>query len=272
MSRRDEPSWFDVLLGLFKTAPSWVGPVVAALAFVLLRRVLPACFPAKNPITDVLRSVMPLFSIAMTLTIVVAWIAAELWKWQNRRLVGSQTGVGSIRGLSWREFERLVCEAYRRRGYAAELVGTANGDGGVDVRLNGHGEVVLVQCKQWRVFRVGVKPIRELLGVVVSERASRGIVVASGRFTQEARRFAQANRQIELVDGPQLAELVRGVQRVGNTRHVAAPLAVGRSAQPACPVCGAGMVLRTARKGSNAGSKFWGCASFPKCKGTRSQN
>jgi len=38
---------------------------------------------------------------------------------------------------------------------------------------------------------------------------------------------------------------------------------------PVCPKCGNPMVLRTARKGANAGSQFWGCCGYPKCKGTR---
>ena len=32
------------------------------------------------------------------------------------------------------------------------------------------------------------------------------------------------------------------------------------------------MVLRTARKGPNAGSQFWGCPRFPSCRGTRNLN
>ena len=39
---------------------------------------------------------------------------------------------------------------------------------------------------------------------------------------------------------------------------------------PRCPLCHSLMVLRTARKGKNSGSQFWGCTAFPKCKGTRS--
>ena len=38
---------------------------------------------------------------------------------------------------------------------------------------------------------------------------------------------------------------------------------------PACPSCGKRMELRTARKGARAGSRFWGCAGYPDCKGTR---
>jgi restriction system protein len=36
---------------------------------------------------------------------------------------------------------------------------------------------------------------------------------------------------------------------------------------PACPRCGKPMVLRTARSGKNAGQPFWGCSSYPQCKG-----
>jgi Zn-finger domain associated with topoisomerase type I len=38
---------------------------------------------------------------------------------------------------------------------------------------------------------------------------------------------------------------------------------------PACPSCGTGMELRTARKGARAGSRFWSCAGYPECKGTK---
>ncbi|ROH86288.1 hypothetical protein ED236_07580 [Pseudomethylobacillus aquaticus] len=33
-----------------------------------------------------------------------------------------------------------------------------------------------------------------------------------------------------------------------------------------CAKCGAPMVLRTSKKGSNAGKQFWGCSGFPKCR------
>jgi restriction system protein len=36
---------------------------------------------------------------------------------------------------------------------------------------------------------------------------------------------------------------------------------------PPCPLCGKAMVLRTARKGKNAGAQFWGCSAYPACKG-----
>jgi len=43
----------------------------------------------------------------------------------------------------------------------------------------------------------------------------------------------------------------------------------GRPAAPVCPKCGKPMALRTAKKGHNAGSQFWGCSGYPDCKATR---
>ena len=48
---------------------------------------------------------------------------------------------------------------------------------------------------------------------------------------------------------------------------------MGRSSEdmgwsaPNCPKCDRPMVRRTARRGPNAGSEFWGCSEFPKCRG-----
>lgn len=40
--------------------------------------------------------------------------------------------------------------------------------------------------------------------------------------------------------------------------------------KPACPKCGAPMVLRTAKRGSNRGNQFWGCSKYfaTKCRGS----
>lgn len=38
---------------------------------------------------------------------------------------------------------------------------------------------------------------------------------------------------------------------------------------PSCPRCGSRMIRRTARRGTRAGQKFWGCSRYPSCKGVR---
>jgi hypothetical protein len=50
---------------------------------------------------------------------------------------------------------------------------------------------------------------------------------------------------------------------------VAAPSLPGTSpntALPTCPKCGVPMVKREAKKGPNAGSSFFGCPNYPRCK------
>lgn len=37
-----------------------------------------------------------------------------------------------------------------------------------------------------------------------------------------------------------------------------------------CPQCGGVLVIRTAKRGNNAGSKFYGCSNYPQCRYTRS--
>jgi len=37
-----------------------------------------------------------------------------------------------------------------------------------------------------------------------------------------------------------------------------------KESEKACPMCGSAMILRTVKKGANAGNKFWGCSKFPK--------
>ena len=48
---------------------------------------------------------------------------------------------------------------------------------------------------------------------------------------------------------------------------VATAPAPAAPASPPCPLCGSQMALRTARRGKNTGGQFWGCTTYPKCKG-----
>lgn len=168
--------------------------------------------------------------------------------------------------MSWREFEMLVGEVFRQRGFTVLETGGNGPDGGIDLILKKNNETHLVQCKQWKAFKVGVNIVRELFGVMAAKGAVSGFVVTSGVFTNEAKEFA-AGRNIELIDGAKLTQLVNGVK----ARSAATQQAGYREEnQPSCPKCGNAMSRRMARQGSNAGKEFWGCSQFPSCKGIRS--
>jgi hypothetical protein len=38
---------------------------------------------------------------------------------------------------------------------------------------------------------------------------------------------------------------------------------------PICPACNSAMTIRTAKRGTNPGSQFWGCSRYPDCRGKR---
>lgn len=42
--------------------------------------------------------------------------------------------------------------------------------------------------------------------------------------------------------------------------------ATSLASPPSCPKCGIGMIERTAKRGADAGKKFWGCANYPNCR------
>ena len=86
------------------------------------------------------------------------------------------------------------------------------------------GKKYLVQCKQWRSQKVGVKVVREMFGLVVAEQAAGGIVITSGQFTLEAGKFA-TGKPLESVDGEQLASLISTVQREQKMAPVSAATA-----------------------------------------------
>jgi restriction system protein len=269
--------------------PWWAGPVLAAFTYVALRFIVPAILSSAGSANDLMgKSFSALFvplSVQLAplgaVAVLFVWGIAEGKKFVDRRRLDSQSGLDSIRHLSWAEFEELVAEAYRREGYEVKRTGDAAGDGGVDVVLKRNGQTTLVQCKHWKTRTVELPVVRDLLGAMADRKADYGLVVSYGAFTCGATTFAKENR-ITLIGENDLVELIRSAQK---KERLGAPAAaestsakpadsatsanVSSREAPACPRCGSPMVQRTAKSGPNAGSRFWGCGRYPACRGTR---
>jgi restriction system protein len=113
-----------------------------------------------------------------------------------------------LKNMSWQQFETLVGEGFRRRGYSLKETGGGRPDGGVDLVLSKNGEKTLVQCRQWKAFKVGVSTVRELYGAMAAGGAAADIVVTFGKFTHEAEAFA-ACQYIRLMNGDALMKLLQ---------------------------------------------------------------
>ncbi|WP_429951282.1 restriction endonuclease [Comamonas sediminis] len=307
MARRKKSSGFEDMLDLLARLPWWICVALAGASYVFLHGlavVPPTAELAGRPSDMVVATVQKglifgLASIGQYLLPLMCLIAAAMSAWRRKQrkalvsTVAQAQDAAALDGISWREFELLVGEAYRLQGFRIIELGGNGPDGGVDLVLLKGSEKFLVQCKQWKAQGVGVATVRELYGVMAARGATGGFVVTSGRFSNDARDFARG-RNISLVDGHQLFAMVqqarqslvngpkaahasgtpaaapaRAAVATASATAPAAPAAPSLApAPPACPRCSAAMELRTAGQGAHAGKSFWGCSTFPGCRGT----
>lgn len=283
MARRKKDSPLEDFVALVALAPWWVGCLLALLAYLWLHAVAsqPSAVTVQPgqvapAVTQILWKTFAGVGqyIVPLLCLVAAGISASRQR-QRQTLVAqvahSETP-DALNGMGWQEFEMLVGEAFRLKGYQVTETGGGGADGGVDLVLRKDGEKHLVQCKQWKAYKVGVTVVRELFGVMAAQGATGGYVVTSGCFTDEAKAFARG-RNIELIEGPALHALIkqaRGTARLSSKVPPEAPSTKPtENTTPACPLCAQAMVLRTVKRGASSGSRFWGCTGFPACRGTR---
>jgi restriction system protein len=108
-----------------------------------------------------------------------------------------------------RDFEKLVASLYQEIGYAVSLTKPSH-DGGIDIHAEKNQptlkEKLIIQCKNY-TSNISVDDIRSLLGVVTSTKATKGVLVTSSDFTKEAKKFANENPSIELINHKQLSTL-----------------------------------------------------------------
>lgn len=114
-----------------------------------------------------------------------------------------------INSLSGIEFENVCQQLIEKMGFFVETT-KASGDGGIDLIANNYQPILsgryIIQCKRYS-GSVGEPIIRDLYGVITSERANKGILMTTGYFTKSAISFAEG-KQIELIDGAKLNGLL----------------------------------------------------------------
>ncbi|HSR01882.1 MAG TPA: restriction endonuclease [Methylophilaceae bacterium] len=166
-----------------------------------------------------------------------------------------------IQDIEWKRFEDLSIGYYLEKGILAKAT-SLGADGGVDIKLYQNGQddaTSLVQCKSWNSKLVGVKEIREFLGVLTHEEVAKGFFMTSGDFTAEAKKTAKANK-INLINGEMFLTMILRLPELSQQKLLA--LAVtGDYKTPTCSRCGIKMVEKDSKRG-----RFWGCSNFPKCR------
>jgi restriction system protein len=264
----------DIMIIIFKVVPPWSSIPVAAIGFCLIAYIW--CSVITFP---QLHYIGILFGAMFAIICLLGGWKGVQHRQRQQQFLAANIDMNWVRGLSWQEFESQMAEVYRQSGYTVEETGGGGPDGGVDLKLVKDGRTTVVQCKHWKTWKVNVKPVRELFGVMTAERADAAILITSGDYTVDAREFGEG-KPIKLIDREGFLDLVRQFQRDLAKQHgivqrdVQAEMKksaiIDRLATPVCPRCRSAMKLRTATKGECAGSQFWGCSRFPDCRGTRS--
>jgi len=214
------------------------------------------------------------------LLVLVCALAVVVRLFRNRRMKRLRlSNMEGIVQMSGEDFEEVLLTLFRGKGYRAQL--TPNGaDFGADLLLERAGKRTVVQAKRWG-RPVGVKAVQEIVAARAHYKAHEALVATNSSFTQQAITLAKSNH-VELWDRERFIRELPAVasrQRDSVRASVGAPNAavvtlaapVSHAAPepasgmvPACPRCGAPMVLRHGKHGA-----FLGCSTYPRCRGTR---
>ncbi|MBC7405368.1 MAG: restriction endonuclease, partial [Cytophaga sp.] len=197
MSRRRKTSPIEDVIDVIAMLPWWAGIAIAVVGYLVLHRLAtPSAISAVQPgqmSNLIAQSMVTAFAYAgQYLVPLVGLIGAAISFFRRKQRIALVTDVAQARsadaldGMSWREFEMLVGEAFRLQGYRVAETGGGGPDGGIDLVLTKGNEKFLVQCKQWKAYKVSVDVVRELYGDMAAKGATGGFVATSGRFTDRA--------------------------------------------------------------------------------------
>ncbi len=121
-----------------------------------------------------------------------------------------------VKKASPRFFEKLVLELLTKMIYGGSLkdAGKAigqSGDGGIDgiIKEDKLGlDVVYIQAKRWENV-VGSKKVRNFVGGLAGQRASKGVFITTSNFTKDALEYVRTiPHKVILIDGETLAQLM----------------------------------------------------------------
>ena len=165
---------------------------------------------------------------ALAVGIVLTLLANYVEATRRRNLLEWTT---NLRHLDAAEFEHLVAEMFRRRGWKVNITGRHDApDGNIDIEMSKDGQRTVVQCKCWERKHVGIDEIRKFGGTLLREglRGSDGIFVTLSDFTSQARDEAHELGLI-LVDGCELLTQIESVRRSEPCPECGRPMRFDRS-------------------------------------------
>lgn len=178
-------SLFAVLL----RSPWWISFAISAAIVALAKAIMPAI-----PFGYAIFAALPFLVIGS----IAAW--RQLRAPSATRVANT---IDAVRAMSWADFASALEDAFRKDGYTVSRIDGA----AADFEMTKAGRTALVACKRWKIARLGVDPLRDLVAAKDAREANDCIYVATGEVTDRARKFA-VEKRIRLVHGAELAQLL----------------------------------------------------------------
>jgi restriction system protein len=98
---------------------------------------------------------------------------------------------------------------------------------------------------------------------MAAAKTGAGVLLTSGRFTQEAVTLA-GKENIRMIDGAAFLEKLAALSPE-KSQALLKFATQGDFLTPTCPSCS---IKMTSRQSTREGRKFWGCRNYPTCKQT----
>lgn len=291
MGKRRSSKNDNNIIFILADAPWQIGVAFASVAFVVMRWVIPASMSSRAlmPLVKLIYELAPIAAIFMLLIAFSSYVrnkkpsqsaayptyehtytnipANTDWglftvRSSSNRPQPNEWSLELLRVLEWKRFEMLCAEYFRVLGKRVETI-SHGADGGVDARIytnDSNNLEYAIQCKAWGSM-VGIKPVRELFGVMAHESAGKGIFMATSSFSDDAKQFAaEHSDELFLIDGKKFLSMLLKLPE-DKQQKLLAYATEGDYTTPTCASCGIKMIWRSK-------VNFWGCSNHPRCKST----
>jgi hypothetical protein len=134
--------------------------------------------------------------------------------------------VSFLRSKNYKEFEKYISKIMENSEYYTERTRYTN-DGGYDIFAERIETKYLVECKKYeRDTRVGRPDVMKLVGAMAGENIEYGIIVSSGFFTKEAKKYSKKT-SVTLINCNKINDIMSEIERrlkSGKDQQIWAPV------------------------------------------------
>jgi restriction endonuclease Mrr len=115
--------------------------------------------------------------------------------------------IAQIHHLEPQQFEKLLARLYYKLGYTVTRCSHTDLDTNIDLIIHKNGELCAVQCKYWKNWSLGVRPLHDFVDDLHTSGIPSGIVITLNGYTAAAKRLADEHR-IQFIDEFALAKML----------------------------------------------------------------